>query len=85
LADIAKNRKQRNEKKMKKLLIIGVGITLVLISCVTNKYISKNVNTTAITEIKYFAPLSYVSLIQKEIKCFKFFIFYFKSAFRFRY
>jgi hypothetical protein len=54
---------------MKKLtLLIGIGITLVLTSCVTNKYISKNVNATEITEIKYFAPFSYVSLIEKGNK-----------------
>jgi hypothetical protein len=53
--------------KMKKLiLIIAFGISLVLSSsCVTNKYISKNVKPTDITEIKYFQPLSYISLIEK--------------------
>lgn len=54
---------------MKKLTyLIGIGITVVLSSCATNKYISKNVKATEITDIKYFAPLSYVSLIEKGNK-----------------
>jgi hypothetical protein len=52
---------------MKKLILL-IGITFVLTSCVTNKYISKNVNATEINEIKYFTPLSYVSLIEKGNK-----------------
>ncbi|HEX8577632.1 MAG TPA: hypothetical protein VF677_15200 [Flavobacterium sp.] len=58
------------KSKMKKLtLLIGIGIILILTSCLTNKYISKNVKATEIAEIKYFAPLSYVRL-KKETKVF---------------
>ncbi len=52
---------------MKKTAML-IGITLMFTSCVTNKYFSKNVNASEITEIKYFAPLSYVSLIEKGNK-----------------
>ena len=48
---------------MKIILITSAVITFVLTSCTTNKYISKNVSATEIKEIKYFAPLAYVSII----------------------
>jgi hypothetical protein len=64
--NITQQKKKHKKLQMKKLtLLIGIGITLFLTSCVTNKYISKTVKASDITEIKYFTPLSYVSLIEK--------------------
>ncbi|MFV5703158.1 hypothetical protein ACM55F_14920 [Flavobacterium sp. XS2P12] len=69
MADIVPELKTKEiiKPKMKKLTLL-IGISLIVTSCVTNKYISKNVKATEITEIKYFAPLSYVSLIEKGNK-----------------
>lgn len=52
---------------MKKIVLL-FGLALIFTSCVTNKYISKNVKSTDITEIKYFESMAYVGLIEKGNK-----------------
>lgn len=53
--------------KVKLLTFIGI-LSLSLTSCISNKYISKNVNVSELKEIKYFSPLSYISIIEKGNK-----------------
>ncbi|WP_019039074.1 hypothetical protein [Psychroflexus tropicus] len=50
---------------MKSRLLYIFGLTLVLCSCGTNKFLSSSVPSSEIRQLDYFEPLAYIQLIEK--------------------